>query len=346
MRALVIQTAFPGDVLLTVPLLDALRSLPATTRLAALVTPEGASILETQRVADELIVYDKRSRDVGLAGFARTVRAVRSYRPDAAVIPHRSFRSALLGLLSGARRRIGFDASGGRALLTDVVSYERGAHEIERVASLARPLGWSGGPGRVPFRLEVPESGVAEVSELLVSAGVRETERLLACAPGSRWTTKRWPPERFAAALDELEHALEARAVLVGTADDAGPAAEVLSASSGRVVDLTGRLTTAGWLALVERARLLLSNDSAALHVAAGVGTPVVAVFGPTVPAQGFGPYTDRGRVAEADVRCRPCGRHGGETCPDGTLRCMLDVEVDAVVRLGLEAVEGSGRAA
>ncbi|MBD3368556.1 MAG: lipopolysaccharide heptosyltransferase II [Candidatus Eisenbacteria bacterium] len=346
MRILVVQTAFAGDVLLTVPLLRALRSLPGTDRLAALVTPAGAAVLETQTLVDEFIIYDKRGGDRGSRGLVRVARALRSFGPDAAVVPHRSFRSALLSFLSGAGRRIGFRTSGGRVLLTDVLPYDAGRHEVERVASLAGPLGSSGAVTPVPFSLEVPDAGRNEVADLLSSTGVAQGARVVSAAPGSRWATKRWPPERFAAALTELAARLDAAPVLIGSADDAAAASEVLGAAERDVVDLTGRLTVAGWLALVERSAVLLSNDSAAQHVAAGVGTPVVSVFGPTVPAQGFGPYGESGRVVEAELACRPCGRHGAERCPVGTQECMRNVPVEAVVdaALALAARRSSDR--
>jgi heptosyltransferase-2 len=338
-KLLVIQTAFPGDVLLTVPLLHALRALPDVDRLAVLTTPDGAAILRTQSAADEHVVFDKRGRDAGPTGFLRVVRGLRALAPDAAVVPHRSFRSALLAFLAGADRRIGFDTSGGRALLSETVPYDRGRHEIERVLALAGPLGRAEDHGRARFHLTVPEEGRREAAERLRDAGLPEDVTVVAAAPGSRWATKRWPPERFAAALDGLTERLGARAVVTGTAADAGAARAVSAAAGTGVVDLTGRLSAAGWFALIDRAALLLSNDSAALHVAAGVGTPVVAVFGPTVPAQGYAPYADAGRVVEATVSCRPCGSHGSDRCPTGTFRCMLDVGVGEVVEAALELV-------
>jgi len=336
-RILVIQTAFPGDVLLTVPLLTALRQIPGAAAVCVVATPEGAAVLETQSASDRNIVFDKRG-DAGSAEFTRAVRAARDFAPDVAVVPHRSFRSALLARLSGARRRIGFAVSGGRWLLTERVPYDTALHEIERVVSLARPLGWVSPPGRVPFVLDIPVDGMHEIDAALVECGVAPERPIVVASPGSRWATKRWPPEKFASALDALALKLDAAPVVTGTAADSAASAAVVAAASGDVVDLTGRFGAAGWIALIDRAELLLSNDSASLHVATGVGTPVVAVFGATVPEQGFGPYSDTGRVAEARLDCRPCGRHGAERCPLGTHRCMEDVGVEDVIALALGA--------
>ncbi|MFH1865504.1 MAG: glycosyltransferase family 9 protein, partial [Candidatus Eisenbacteria bacterium] len=119
----------------------------------------------------------------------------------------------------------------------------------------------------------------------------------------------------------------------------------IASAAGPAAVDLTGALPIGQLLALVSGASLVLSNDSALTHIAAGLGVPVVAVFGPTVPAQGYAPYTNRARVVEAALPCRPCGKHGADRCPVGTLDCMRLVTVGDVVSVALELLgeEGAG---
>jgi len=97
-------------------------------------------------------------------------------------------------------------------------------------------------------------------------------------------------------------------------------------------VDAVGRADVGEWLGLTARAGLVLSNDSAAAHAAAGVGTPVVAVFGPTVTGLGFAPYSEAAAVVGVELDCRPCGRHGHDACPLGHHACMERVTVDAVV--------------
>ncbi|MBD3348103.1 MAG: glycosyl transferase, partial [Candidatus Eisenbacteria bacterium] len=139
MKCLVIQTAYLGDVILTLPLLKLVGDLGGVRSLAVLTTPTGADFLRGQRVAERIIVYDKRGADRGRAGFSEVVRDVRRCGFGVAVIPHRSFRSALLAVLSLIPERIGFDESGGRLLLTTRVRYRERPHEIERIASLAVP---------------------------------------------------------------------------------------------------------------------------------------------------------------------------------------------------------------
>lgn len=335
MRCVVIQTAFLGDVILTLPLLALLRDSGKVEWLGVLAAPEGADLLRLQGAADDVMAWDKRGAAGGVAGTARAVGALRGARADVALVPHRSFRSAVLPALAGIPDRVGFDTSGGRLLMTSTVRYGGREHEIERVAGLAAGVGVAVPPGRVPFLVRVRGSDRARVAAFLEAAGIGAGRPVVLVAPGSLWPTKRWLPERFGAAAEVLARDLGAAVVLAGTAADAPAARSVAAAMTGGPVDAVGRLSLGEWVALVERSSLALSNDSAAAHVAAGVGTPVVAVFGPTVPAMGYGPYTDRARVVGADLACRPCGRHGHRRCPLGHGACMERVAVDDVVAAG-----------
>ncbi|MFH1690531.1 MAG: glycosyltransferase family 9 protein [Candidatus Eisenbacteria bacterium] len=339
MRCLVVQTAFLGDVILTVPLLGLLERDPRVSRTFVIAAPPGAGFLEGQGAADRVIAYDKRGRDAGHAGMMRVVRELRELSIDVALVPHRSFRSAFVPLAARVPRRIGFTVSGGRSMLTERVPYRADAHEIERVAALARPLGIDLPGGRLPFELKVPDGQDEALAATLSERGAGGRRLRLVVAPGSRWATKRWLPSRFAQAAGSLAGELSADVAVVGAEEEADVGAMVSAEAGPSAVDLTGTLPLGQLLALVSGASLVLSNDSAVTHIAAGLGVPVVTVFGPTVPAQGFAPYTDRARIVETELPCRPCGRHGSDRCPVGTLGCMELVTVEDVVSAGLDLV-------
>ncbi len=341
MRCLVVQTAFLGDVVLTVPLLALLGSSERVSWLGVVASPPGDEFLEGQGIADRVFRYDKRGGDAGPSGLARAVRELREASADVAVIPHRSFRSALMPALARIPRRLGFDVSGGRLLLTDRVPYERDRHEVDRVAALAASLGIDVPEGRVPFELTVPEGEDTALDVALGERGVSSSSAVVVVAPGSRWATKRWGAERFAAAADSLAGELGASVVLAGSGEDRGVSSRVASEMTVPCVDLSGELPLGRLLALIDRARVVISNDSAAAHVAAGLKTPVVTVFGPTVTGLGYAPYTDLARVIELPLDCRPCGKHGGNVCPLGTHECMVGVGAEPVVAAALELLGG-----
>jgi heptosyltransferase-2 len=321
-RLLVIQTAFLGDVVLTTPLLRALKEYGPEAYVAALVIPETAAVLEEAPFVDDLVVHDKRGGGLGELG--RVMREVRAGEFDVVVSPHRSARSATIAWRSGARRRLGYRQSALPWLYTERVPRPREGHETRKILALAEAL----------------SCNVAETRPALVVAEAeREAAREAAgggpyvvISPSSVWPTKRWLPEGFAAVGDRLA-ARDYAVVLTGGPAETEPAAAVAAAMEAPAVNLAGRTTPRELAALTAEAALVVANDSAPVHLASAFDTPTVAVFGATVPAQGFGPLASRSAVAEVEgLYCRPCGAHGGRRCPEKHFRCMRELTPDEVI--------------
>ncbi len=318
---LVIQTAFLGDVVLTTPLL---------TRLAArhgpvdvVTAPTAAELLESHPAVRRVIAYDKRGADRGLAGFRRLTERLAAERYDAAYLPHRSWRSAALALCAHIPERIGFDDSPAALLYSRRVPRSRAGHESARLLPLAGPA--QPAATDADMQVALTEGDRAAADAWLNGHGI--SEPFVAVAPGSIWGTKRWP------GYAELVANLAQPVVVLGSAADAPLAADVAAAAPGRAHSAAGAMTLRESAALIERAQLLVTNDSAPLHLAGGVGTPVVAVFGPTTPAQGFGPRPGRGVVVQrSGLWCRPCSPHGPQHCPLGHHACMQQIPVARVL--------------
>jgi heptosyltransferase-2 len=330
-KILVIQTAFIGDVILTTPLFRTLKEGLAEAWVTAVVVPSCRDILEGNPHVDEIVAYDKRRDNRGVRGFCRILDRVRRGMFDLTVVPHRSLRSALLARLAGIPRRVGFDRSAGAFLFTDVVRYRTDAHEVDRNLDLVHPLG-------IEERNVQPEifPGKADeevVSSLLREVGCDDRYPLVAIAPGSVWSTKRWLPERFAGLADWLTTAYNATIVFVGGSGDVDLCQMIVEMMKGKgAISVAGRLSLRTSAALLARCHLLISNDSAPVHLASAVGTPTIALFGPTVPMFGFGPLAPRSAIVEVKgLPCRPCGTHGGNACPAGHFRCMRDLTVEMV---------------
>ena len=329
MTSLVIQTAFLGDVVLTTPLLEALAARHGPVDVVT--TPAAAPLIETHPAVRRVIPYDKKGRDRGLGGLYRLARALRAERYECAYLPHRSLRTALAAWLARIPQRVGFD-DGWRSLYTDVRGRPKHGHEIDRVLALAGVAMHRARP-----TLHVTLADRAATEGFLREHGIRE--RFVALAPGSIWGSKRWPYYR------ELAERLAGRVeiLLVGGPEDAGLAAEITAAvarSGGRAVSGCGRLTVRQAAEAIRRAAVLVTNDSAPLHLAQAVDTPTVAIFGSTVPSFGFGPRGPRDQVVEVDgLPCRPCSAHGPPSCPLGHHLCMKSLSVQDV----LHAIEETG---
>jgi heptosyltransferase-2 len=318
MTSLVIQTSFLGDTVLTTPLVA---RLAEAGPVDVLVAPASAGLLAHDPAIRQVIVYDKRGRDRSIAGFARLARSLRARRYDSAYLAQGSTRSGALALASRIPRRVGFTTSAGRAFYTERVATPIGMHHAERLFA----LGTAGGArpaSRADLRPRLhPGSSERESVDALLARAGHRGEPLVALAPGSVWATKRWPYyPALAAAL-----AGRARLIVIGGHDDAPLATEIAAAAGARaVIDATGTLSLLASAELIGRCRVIVSNDSAPLHLASAMNTPTVAVFGPTVPAFGFGPLAERAAIVEDRLlACRPCDRHGPRRCPLGHWTCM-----------------------
>jgi lipopolysaccharide heptosyltransferase II len=329
---LVIQTAFLGDVVLTTPLLSLLAERDGPVDVVT--TPAAASLLDTHPAVREVVRYDKHGAQRGWRGIWKVGSLLRARGYRRVVLPHRSVRSAALALWSGAPERIGFDDSPAAMSYTRRVRRARDSHEVERLLALA---GSHDGPApRVSLGLQSEDYAAAD--QWLSAHQV--PPRFAALAPGSIWGTKRWPY------YAELAAVLDRPAVIVGGTDDVRLADSIVAAAAGRVVSAAGALSLRASAALIERAAVLVTNDSAPLHLATAVGTPIVALFGPTVPEFGFGPRGPGDLIFGIDeLACRPCSRHGPRTCPLGHHRCMRDLSVETVAKavVTLARTEDSG---
>ncbi|HEX7546276.1 MAG TPA: glycosyltransferase family 9 protein [Gemmatimonadaceae bacterium] len=334
MSSLVIQTSFLGDVVLTTPLLAELASRGPVD---VVVTPAAAPLLENHPAVRDLIVFDKRGRDDGIAGLWRFARGLRmrgdGTRREIAVayLAQGSMRSAALARIAGIRERVGFDSSAGRVLYTRRSRYRGDRHQAERLWRLAAgddapdPL-----PEVIRPRLYPGDRERAVVDALLKNVP-RDGARLFALAPGSIWGTKRWP--HYPALASRLAPLY--RLVVIGGPDDAALALEIArAAGSERVIDATGKLSLLASTELLARCAGLVTNDSAPQHLASAAGTPTLTIFGPTAAEFGFGPLAPRhATTGNESLDCRPCHAHGPDACPLGHWKCMRELGVEQVSR-------------
>ena len=333
-KILVIQTAFIGDVILTLPLVQVLKKNFPEASIDVVATPQAAQLFANHPAVTRIIPYDKRGSDSNLGGFLRIRKKVQSGGYELAIVPHRSLRSALLAVLSGIPSRIGFDKSAGRLFFTRTVHYQPNIHEIERNLSLLAPLNIGTKEHELPA-LYPCDKERESIDRLMDDEKLDRHVPLVALAPGTIWNTKRWPRERFA----EVSRRLRAKGysvALVGSDADRALCEEIIGGADDQgIVNAAGRLSLLESAELIRRARVIVTNDSAPMHIAVAVRTPVIAVFGATVPAFGFSPYGQEDVVVETNgLSCRPCSIHGSHSCPIKSFDCMIRIEPDRVLNL------------
>jgi heptosyltransferase II len=338
-RILLARTDRLGDVILTTPAIEAVRRRYPDAFLACLVGPAGRAIVEGNPFVDEVIVLDKKGEHAGLRGMVRLVRQLRRRSFDAALVFHPEFRVHAALFFSGIARRIGYARKGGW-FLSERVKHTKQLgemHEVQYVLSLARRLD-TGPQCPEPF---VPVSDEAQewAGNALAAAGIGEQDLLIGIHPGASCRSKVWPAERFAEVAQALSREYGCRTVIVAGRESREDAARVEDLLGASALNLAGRTDIGQLAAVCRRCRVFITTDSGPMHVAAGVGVPVVAVFGRNlrgISPRRWGPWGDYHVVLHKPGGCGYCLAHDCRR----DFACLRDVssrEVLAAVRDILE---------
>ena len=341
MSNLVFQTAFLGDLLLSIPLLKNMKKLfPNEPLVLVCRSGFGAFFLETKLV-DQVIEMNKRDS----ASVQSAMQELQKRDWNWIICPHESVHSALLLRKLKAYKKIGFkkwwnafffdqtlvkpyelpDALRQLSLLTLVdESFKKQFNDFVKHNQIQNPqtqteYSWSFG--------ELPEWASLRLEHIAKPT----SEKLVMMAPGSVWNTKRWTVEGYQDLADHFVRQ-DYRVVLIGTKQEYEIGQHIVH-KVPMVENLSGKTSLLELYLMLKRADVLFCNDSGAMHLAAAAGTPTVSVFGPTVLAQGFMPWNSQSVVVQKSLACRPCGRHGGEKCPIGTHECMKNISGKDVLR-------------
>jgi len=328
-KILIIQTAFLGDVILTTPLLKGVRKKYPCSKIFFLLIPQTKKLLQNNPFLDEMIVYDKKGKKRDILDYFNLIKKIKSIGFDIAFIPHRSLRSALLTYFAGIPQRVGFDKSSGSFLFTKKIKYLQNQPETERNLALLEGNFFSEDeflpelfPSEIDFKY---------IEELFKSWNIRGNDRIVGIAPGSVWDTKRWIPERFGKVAESLIEKLGAKVVLLGGKEDEILCKEISKDIKNKPFIAAGRTDPLQSAALISRCNVVLSNDTAPMHIAVAMRIPVVAIFGSTVPEFGFAPTGKKDIVIQKKIYCRPCGIHGKRRCPEKHFRCMKEITAEEV---------------
>lgn len=344
MKILIRATNWVGDAIMALPALRAVRGRFPDAEIAVLARPYVAELYRDQPICDQLIAYDSRGKHAGIRGRERLAADLRALKFDVALLLQNAFDAAWLAWRAGIRERLGYARDGRGVLLTRAIPVPKPGevppHEKFYYLELLRRAGWIDSLLDEPFiKLNIPEPNRRRAAEFLLQAGVRPDSLRIAIGAGASYgSAKCWPPERFAESANRLQAQTDAEVILFGTATEAAVTRAISSELRRPPIDLTDRTAIADLPALLSECHLFIGNDSGAMHVAAAVGLPVVAVFGPTDPS-GTAPATPRSSIVQQKPYCSPCFlRH----CPTDH-RCMRGITpdmVEAAAKPWLEAVE------
>ncbi|MEF9933547.1 MAG: glycosyltransferase family 9 protein [Cetobacterium sp.] len=326
MRILIIHTAFIGDIVLSTPLIRKIKDIYPESKITYVTTPVGAQILRNNPDISEIIEYDKRKAHSGINGIFQLGKRLRYENFNMVISLHRYLRSSVLSWLTRAPIRLGYDVASGSFLFTKKIKYDKKLHEVEKILSFIE-----GGKPAKDYKIELypGDEDIKKVDKFWEEKNL-SNKKVIVIAPGSRWFTKKWPLDYFNQVIKELEKKENIAVIIVGGADEKG----LNIVYSDSTIDLRGCTTLLGLAEVLKRADIVLTNDSSPIHIASAWEKPhILAIFGPTIKEFGFTPWSTNSEVLQIEnLDCRPCSIHGGDKCPKGHFKCMMDITPEKVL--------------
>ena len=325
MRILIIHTAFIGDIVLSTPLIKKIKDTYPDSDITYVTTPSGEAILKNNPHLNNIIVYDKRGEHKGISGVWQLGKRLRYENFNMVITPHRYLRSSILSWLSRSPIRKGYDLASGSCLFTEKIKYDRTKHEVEKLLSFVAP------ENKKRYEIELyPGEKEKMKGDNLWKENLLEDKKVVVLAPGSKWFTKQWPVEYFNKLAESLKKLSNARLIVVGGKDEIN-----LPIEKENIIDMRGKTSLLELADILSRADVVVTNDSSPIHIASAFKKPrIFALFGPTIEKFGFFPWSLNSKVFQVDgLKCRPCGIHGGKSCPEKHFKCMRDILPEEVFK-------------
>lgn len=326
-KILVIQTAFLGDAILTLPLVQKIKEINSNALITVLCIPSTKEVFENSASVNEVFVYDKRGIDSSIFSYLKLVYKIRSKSFSKVISPHRSVRSTLISYFSSAGKTVGFDIADFSFLYKTKIQYQKSKHEVERNLSLLG-IDFSKNDWRVFPQLQLP---VEAKNRIEVMLKIVDDKKIIAIAPGSVWKTKVYPAKYF---IEIIRMILEANyfVVLIGGREDAKLCGDISKNFSSNIESFAGKLNVLESLSLLTNCKAVVCNDSAPTHLAMAAGIPALTIYCSTIPGFGFYPYNEKSKfVSYDDLPCKPCGIHGHQQCPIQTFDCAYKLKPEFV---------------
>lgn len=333
-RFLIIQTAFLGDAVLVTSIVEKLHAWYPDATIDLVVRNGNHGLFIGHPFIGHVHVWDKRGGKT--KNLFALIGELRKTDYDHIINCQRFFSTGLMTVLARGKEKVGYDKNPLSFLFTRTLKHVIGdpstpprvtPHEVDRLNALIEHLT----DGARPFPQLYPTADDRNKVGTLLTGHVMGSASYVCIAPASVWFTKQWPEAKWIELITALPANLQV--FIIGAPGDSGSAQRIIAAS-GRGVDLTRDLKLLESAALMEGAKMNYVNDSAPLHIASAMNAPVTAVFCSTVPAFGFGPLRENGRVVETTEKldCRPCGLHGHRDCPEGHFKCALGISIPSEV--------------
>jgi 3-deoxy-D-manno-octulosonic-acid transferase/heptosyltransferase-1 len=344
---LIVKLSAIGDVIHTLPALNAIRNYYPNANITWLVEEDAAPLVQGHGALDRVIVSKRKRwlealRSLSIMSTVQEVwcfiRALRDTRYDMILDFQALLKSGILIALARGRRKIGF----GKGLEHMEHSYiflneripavDMEIHALSRGMILLNAVGIP--TSEVEYKLPVSNHDRKKIDELMKQHGINGIKSLIAINPVAKWKTKLWPNKKFAELANMLIDRYDMKIVFTGGIKDYSIIQTITSYMKGEAINFAGKTTLIELAALYEKSTLVISTDTGPMHLAAAMGTPVVALFGPTA-AWRTGPYGIGHQIITAELECSPCFKRRCETTD-----CMYQISIKQVMDATLSIIE------
>ena len=338
-KILVIQTAFPGDAILTLPFIQELKKIKPDYSIDVLCIPSTTEIFSTSPHVNNVISLDKKGKQKSVIAFVKFIKEISSNKYDIVYSPHRSVRSALIAMNCSAKDSYGFENSSLPFAFKKTVKYDYTVHEVKRNLEFVGE-NFSGDKWRI-----IPEIVIHKESELKVKKYLSDNHinKFITVAPGSVWETKKYPADYFKQIVSRFIES-DFQIVLVGGITDKDLCEIIKKDFEKNVFIAAGDFSFIDTIELLKSASLLICNDSAPTHLGVCADIPVLTIYCSTSPQFGFYPYNAKSDYISYDnLYCKPCGIHGFKSCPTGTFDCAKLLPPDMVIKKAEKLLANAG---
>ncbi|MBS1737630.1 MAG: glycosyltransferase family 9 protein [Bacteroidetes bacterium] len=317
-KFLVIQTAFPGDVILATALIEKLHCFFPEARIDMLVRKGNESLLMDHPFLNSILVWNKKNKKY--SGLLHLLKRIRNEKYDKVINLQRFATSGCLTAFSGAKEKIGFKKNPFSILFDKSYDHNmlRGLHEVQRNNQLI--AAFTDDTFNKP-KLYPSEKDFSAIHKY-------QLQKYICILPSSVWFTKQYPKEKWINFIQSVPK--ELHIFLLGGPEDNFLCDEIMTQSNiNNIKNLAGQLSFLQSAALMKGALMNYTNDSAPLHLASSMNAPVTSIFCSTIPSFGFYPLSDNATIIETTIElpCKPCGLHGWKACPLGHFKCAYTIE-------------------
>ncbi len=328
-RILFIQTAFPGDAILTLPAIQVFKSKFPNSVIDVLCIPSTEEIFNASPYVENTVVIDKRGKHKSLINTYKFVKELKKNNYTKLYSLHRSLRTSLIVLLLEIRESFGFDNSALMHVYKNLIVYNPLKHEVQRNLDLIG-FTYNEDSWKILPEVNIENQSVEKVNNFIKRNDLHDG--FIAVAPGSIWNTKKYPAEYFENIINHFADRKN-KIVLIGGENDKQLCEKITSRFFSNVLNAADEFLIVESIQLLKNAKILLSNDSAPTHMGMCADIKVLTIYCSTVPEFGFYPYNKKSSfMSFNDLKCKPCGIHGYDICPIKTFECGKNLLPEQII--------------